>query len=492
MFNSVYKTIGVTCLLPVLLLSGSKHVIAQANKPLQLQNHRELFVDQYLIDRLNNLTQELHTPRNEGIVLKFDNPWEGNFSGYCTIIKDGDQYKLYYRGIREAGKDGNDNEVTCYAESADGINWKKPNLGINVINGSANNNVILANAAPVTHNFSPFLDINPDVKSAEKFKALGGTDKTGLFAFVSPDGIHWRKAQEEAVFKTGVFDSQNVAFWSESEQQYVCYFRTWSDGGFTQYKGVRSVSRTTSKDFINWTSPVHMTFGNTPLEHLYTNQTSPYVRAPHIYLAICARFMPNRQVLTDEQAKALNVNPKYFKDCSDAILMTSRGDSVYNRTFMQSFIRPGIGLENWVSRSNYPVLNVVQTNATELSLYVNESYAQPADHIKRYSLRLDGFASLNAGFKEGYLITKPFIFKGKELEINYATSAAGYVKIEFLDEKNKPVTGYTYNDSQEIIGNEIRHIASWRGKENVSTLQGKTIKLKIYLKDADLYSLKFN
>jgi hypothetical protein len=35
-----------------------------------------------------------------------------------------------------------------------------------------------------------------------------------------------------------------------------------------------------------------MDFGKTPVEHLYTNQTAPYFRAPHIYVAIAARFMP--------------------------------------------------------------------------------------------------------------------------------------------------------------------------------------------------------
>lgn len=465
---------------------------AQKSNTIQLGNRRELFVDQYIIDKLSNVTRQLHAPRNEGPVLYFDKPWEGNFSGYSTIIKDGTQYRLYYRGVRESKGDGNENEVTCYAESADGINWVKPNIGIYTINGSRDNNVVLSNAAPATHNFTPFLDKNPDAKASERYKALGGVDKTGLMAFVSADGIHWRKLQEAPVFRKGVFDSQNVAFWSESEQQYVCYYRTWTEGGFTQYKGFRSVSRTTSKDFINWTEPVHMTFGNTAPEHLYTNQTSPYFRAPHIYLSICARFMPNRQVLTDEQVRELDVNPGYFKDCSDAILMSSRGGSSYDRSFMQSFIRPDIGLQNWVSRSNYPVLNVVQTNATELSVYVNESYAQPSAHIKRYSMRLDGFASLQAGFTAGEVLTKPFTFSGKALEINYSTSAAGYVRIELLDEKGKPIPGYSFNDCQEIIGNEINRMVTWNGKQDVSVLQGKMIRMKIYLKDADLFAFKFN
>ena len=460
-----------------------------AQNVVSIQNRRELFVDHFLIEKLTNAEVQMHKPRNEGKVLFFDHPWEGNFSGYCTVIKDGDRFMAYYRGIREAGNDASDNEVTCYAESEDGIDWVKPELGIYEIDGTRKNNVILANVAPATHNFSPFVDKNPEVKPGQKYKALGGTRKSGLIAFVSPDGIHWEKLQEEPVFSEGVFDSQNVAFWSESEQKYVCYFRTWSGGGFD---GFRSVSRTTSDDFIHWSAPEEMTFGDTPHEHLYTQQTSPYYRAPHIYVAIGARFMPGRQVLTNEQAEALNVNPKYFKDCSDAFFMTSRGGNNYDRTFMESFIRPGIGLENWVSRSNYPALNVVQTGPTEMSVYVNENYAQPSAHLKRYSLRIDGFASLAAGYDGGEILTKPFIFEGGELEINYSTSAAGAIRMEIQDEDRNPIPGYTIEDCQEIIGNEISRIVSWGGKTDVNNLLGKPVRLRIFLKDADLYSFKFN
>lgn len=462
--------------------------LLQAQGIADIGNRRELFVDRYLLERLENVDLVLHEPRNEGKVLAFDKPWEGAFSAYGTIIKDGDTYRIYYRGVPVAGKDGNSNEVTCYAESTDGINWSKPELSLYEIGGSRTNNVILANAAPVTHNFSPFLDTNRGVPPGERYKAIGGTDHSGLIAYTSPDGVHWKKMKEEAVFKKGVFDSQNVAFWSESEQCYVCYFRTWSDGG---YKGFRSVSRTTSKDFRNWTDPVPMTFGETPLEHLYTQQTAAYFRAPHIYVAIGARFMPNRQVVSDEQAAALNVDPKYYKDCSDAVLMTSRGGNVYDRTFMESYIRPGIGLHNWVSRSNYPVLNVVQTGPDEMSVYVNEDYAQPTAHIKRYSMRLDGFSSLKADYKGGYVVTKPFTFSGKELEINYATSAAGSIRVELRDEAGNPLEGYTLNDCQEMIGNEIRRVVTWKGKSDVSPLAGKVVRLRISMKDSDLYSFRF-
>src|SRR5690606_25537980 len=245
---------------------------------IPVNSDRQLFLDHYIIDEMENIELRLHHPVNEGPVLYFDKVWEGNFSAYCTILKDGPLYKAYYRGVREAGHDGNNAETTCIALSTDGIHWTKPELGLFKVNGSTKNNVILADAAPVTHNFSPFIDKNPNTQPNQRYKALGGTKGSGLVAYTSPDGIHWFRLQEEPVFSKGVFDSQNVVFWSESENQYVCYFRTWSDGGFNEYKGYRSVSRTTSKDFIHWTDPVKMEFGDTPYEHLYTQQTSPYYR----------------------------------------------------------------------------------------------------------------------------------------------------------------------------------------------------------------------
>ncbi|MCK5705467.1 MAG: hypothetical protein KAI29_30165 [Cyclobacteriaceae bacterium] len=467
------------------------HVQAKSTDSLStinLNSDRELFIDHFLIDQLIGTQLIMHRPIDKGPVLQFDKPWEGPFCGYCTVIKDGGTYRLYYRGLPKAGKDGSTNETTCYAESKDGITWTKPNLGIYKIMDTRNNNVFLANDAPFSHNFSPFLDINPDAKVEEKYKALAGTQKTGLFGYRSADGVHWEKISDAPVFTKGIFDSQNVAFWSASENCYVCYFRTWTGDG---YSGKRSVSRTTSLDFIQWSEPKAMEFGDTPLEHLYTNQTHAYFRAPHIYVAIAARFMPKRQVLNEEEALSLNVNPKYFKDCSDVVLMTSRGGNRYDRTFMESFIRPGIGLQNWVSRSNYPALNTVITGPTEMSIYVNQDYAQPTAHLRRYILRLDGFGSVNAGYNGGEMITKPLTFEGDKLLINYATSAAGEIKVEIQNEEGEVIPGFSADECQLIIGNEIDRNVSWGKDKNLNDLAGKVIRLRFLMKDADLYALKF-
>ena len=448
----------------------------------------ELLVDNHLIAAMDGTSLVLHRPVPREKVLVFDKPWEGRYCGYVTVIEDGGTYRLYYRGLPESKADGSNSETTCYAESADGVTWTKPDLGIFEVDGTRANNVILSGMAPLSHNFSPLLDTRPGVDPAQRFKALGGTAASGLAAFVSADGIHWTKLREEAVITEGALDSQNVAFWSEPEQCYVCYLRTWSKGEFA---GIRTISRTTSPDFLTWSPLVPMTFGDTPLEHLYTNQTRPYFRAPHIYIAIAARFMPGRRVVTAAQFEKLGGETTYSADCSDTVLMTSRGGQVYDRTFMESFVRPGIGLMNWSSRTNYPAYGVVPTGDAEMSMYIQRAYGQTGHCLQRLTMRTDGFASINAPYAGGEFATKPFTFAGGRLVINYSTSAAGSVWVEIQGASGAPVPSFAHQDADEIIGDEIARAVSWKGNTDVGALAGNPVRLRFMMKDADLYSFHF-
>jgi hypothetical protein len=485
--------------LTLLLIVAAFTPKLSANDVIDLGSRRELFVDRFLFPTEMPVPLQMHEPRDEGIVLKFDNPWEGPHSGYVTILKENNRFRMYYRGISKPGPDGSPNERTCLAESNDGLHWTKPQLGLFEYEGNSANNIVLANAAPVTHNFCPTVDTRPGEPASRRYKAVGGTGKA-LFAYVSADGLHWSRQSDKPIlgpeqmpFKfSHLFDSQNLTFWSEHENCYVCYFRVWD--------GVRRIARSTSQDFVAW-SPAEMMEQQhddgsgpkpAPVEHLYTNQTAPYFRAPHIYLAIAARFFEGRQVVTAEQAKALNVSANYFRDTSDAVLMSSRGGHIYDRMFLEGFLRPGIGLQNWVSRTNYPALNPVQTSPTELSIYANQDYAQPTAHVRRYSMRLDGFASLRAGAKEIKVITKPFRYVGDQLKINFATSAGGGIRFALEDVGDSAKSAKGFQESAEQIGNEIERTVTWKNENVVGSLAGKTVRMQISLKDADLFSFQFS
>lgn len=460
-----------------------------AQEAVDIGNRLEPFVDHFLIDRMDGVTLKLHEPRPAEKVLLFDKPWEGRHCGYVTVLLDGDVVRMYYRGLPSAGKDGSDAEVTCYAESRDGVHFEKPNLGLYEAYGTKENNCILAGQPPFSHNFAPLLDTRPGVPAEERFKALAGTSETGLVGFVSGDGIHWRRLQDAPLITKGAFDSQNVAFWSEHENCYVAFFRIFTE---SNWGGFRWVARSTSPDFINWSEAVAMDKGDAPWEHIYTNQTIAYYRAPHVYLAIAARFMPGRRVVSPEEAAQIGVANDYAGDCSDNVLMTSRGGNRYDRTFMEALIKPEIGLEHWISRTNYPVRGLIPSGENEMSLYIQRNYGQLTGHVLRYVLRADGFVSVNAPYAGGELVTKPFTFSGKELCLNFATSAPGGIKVEVQDAAGAPVPGRTLEDAQEIIGNRIERVVSWKDGSDLSPLAGKPIRLRFIMKDADLYALRFN
>jgi len=459
----------------------------------QLGSRLELFIDHYLIDSLTDAWLQLQKPQNAGIALKFDAPWEGLFAGVVTVLKDGADYRMYYRGKPDAKEDGADNEVTCYAHSTDGINWTKPQLRLFDHHGR-DNNIILDNSIVTAHNFSPFLDTNPQARSDERYKGVAGIHPRGVFALASPDGVHWRRLQDEPIITSQAFafDSQNVPFLSVNEGCYVFYFRTWiahPDGEGSL--GFRWISRSTSQDFLHWTEPVQMEMGDAPLEHLYINQTYPYFRAPHIYIGLAARFWPQKKVLTDEQAVEIGVAPEYYDDCSDGVLLTSRGGNHYDRTFLESFMRPGPGLENWVSRTNYPGLGIVPTGAGEISLFSHRHYAQATCHVGRFTLRTDGFAAVNAPYSGGEMLTHSLTFTGRELILNYSTSAAGSIRVEIQEPAGQPLAGFGLNDCASIVGDEICRVVRWNSNSDLSHLQGKIVRLRFVMHDADLYSLQF-
>ena len=477
--------------LAILLIALTVQAPAHAAEVLTLGDQPELFIDHTFIDSMDKTSLKLWNPSEKENVLMFDKPWEGRYCGYATILQDGDLFMMYYRGRPEAGVDGSDDETTCYAESKDGINWTKPNLGIYEYNGSKYNNIILKGHAPFSHNFAPMLDTRPGVPANERFKAVAGTHKLGLSTFVSPDGKHWKKIGDKPIITDGAFDSQNVAFWSEPEQQYVCYFRVGSESSIahSQFKGHRSIGRSTSKDFVNWTPTVEMTYSDTAREHLYTNQTLAYFRNPNIYIAIAARFMPSRRVISEKEFANLGGIATYSKDCSDTVLLTSRGGTNYQRTFMEAFVRPGIGLNNWSSRTNYPARGVIPSGDENMSFYIQRNYGQNDHHLQRMELRLDGFASIHAPYGGGTMTTKPLTLDGKELILNYATSAAGSIWVELQEPDGTPISGFSKKDCTEILGDRVERAVIWNDSTDLSSLKGKTIRIQFTLKDADIYSM---
>ena len=444
---------------------------------------RQLFVDAFWIADAAGVSRKLHTPRKRETVLERDRPWEHDHVSYMGTMQDGDRFRAYYR-CGKIPKTESEPEITAYQESADGIHWHKPNLGILEYDGSRDNNIVWLGPGA---NMAPFRDDNPGIPADERYKAVVRT--RDLWALASPDGVHWRLLQKDPISTAGPFDSFNVSFWDPWREEYVAYTRgkAGTEGSFIGPNGgtggVRWIRRTTSKDFRSWSLPEDIDTGDTPFDHLYTNSCVAYRRAPGTYLMFPSRFVPEREPKPGWHGGS---------GVSDIVFMSSRDGIHFDRSFMEALMRHGPDPDNWHERGLYLDPGLIQTSHTELSMYGSEHWRLPTVRIVRYTFRTDGFVSLNAGYRGGEVVTKPFVFEGRRLDLNYATSAVGSVRVELQDDSGRAIPGFGLADCPEMFGDLIDGTVTWKGGGDVSRLAGRPVRLRFALMDGDLYAFKFN
>ena len=197
-------------------------------------------------------------------------------------------------------------------------------------------------------------------------------------------------------------------------------------------------------------------------------------------------------VLTPAQIATLKIeDDRWPKARSSDGLMSSRGGLTFQRTFMEDFIRPPIGPENWVSRHDGPAPGVVQTGPAEMSFYLDTHWGQPTRSFRRYSLRLDGFASMGSGADSGQLTTKPLRFTGNQLRINGSCQKGGSIKVELLDAAGNPLPGFTLEECDSFDGDSIGHTMTWNTKAEIPNKPSRPIRLRMVLSSADLFAFQF-
>ena len=429
--------------------------ICCAGESIDVGTRRQLFVDGRLIESMDDVRQVLHRPIRCEIAVKPEHPWEKHGVSYMVTFKDGDRFRAWYRvDAADTSKDEPRRTFTAYAESEDGVDWRKPKLGIVEFNGSKANNLVWTGPGK---NLAVFKDGNPKAPPEERYKALLAK---GIHGLVSPDGLRWRLVQEEPILTPGPFDSHNIAFWDHQTQQYVAYTRgvrkvgKLGQGMESKFRGgVRWVRRATSLDFRNWTKLEPIQTGDAPREEFYTNATIRYERAPDYLLMFPSRF-----------ASAREPRPgwKFGKGVNDIVFLSSRDGMNFDRTFMEAFIRPGLDQGNWHERSLYMERGILQTSPSELSMYAMENWRLPSVHIRRLTLRPDGFVSIKASYTGGELITKPLKFSGKAPRLNYSTSAAGTIRVEIQDTDGKAIPGFALEDCAEIYGDKLDGPVRWK------------------------------
>ena len=533
-----HTSLKVVATLPLLLTT----VAVVAAKPIDIGSRRELLTDTALIERIHGqLELRLHHPTPREIVMTHDEPWEGNNTTYHCVFRDGDRYRMFYVGRHSTYQNGRLNigpSSFCYAESDDGIHWRKPKLGLCEFQGSKANNIVMDQSAATRHNArlgapAVFRDENPQATRDARYKTfLSSRSPLGMLPMKSPDGIHWSPMSDKPVITDGAFDSMNLAFWDSERREYRAFWRIFT-GGTTNEKewkpaGVRAIRTATSKDLLHWEAQADLIYQSSREMELYENGIHAYHRAPHLLIGLPVRYVDRAGASSTTSADgsdragpertrdwppSLRARPDFEQRCARAALSERYGSALTEGLFMSSrdgvnfhrwdegFLRPGperTGTWNYgqqfVAWHSVKTISALEGAPNELSLYATEGVwlEKKGKALRRYTLRLDGFVSAHASAKGGELLTKPIVFSGRKLSLNFSTSAAGSIRVGIEHPDGQPIDGFSLADCSPHFGDTLDRAIVWKNKQDLDQLAGKTVRLRFALQDADLYSFQFS
>lgn len=487
-----------------------------------------------------------HHPQYAGCILTCDRPWEGDCCCYISIVHDndgrGDLLRMYYQALANPRSSSDvktrfsaDGMRVCYAESRDrGLTWCRPALGLVDFRGSTENNCIADRSSFgwELDNIFVFKDTRPGCPPDELFKAvcLSGDEpvqeglppvpksagahswkssvvngvkcERNLWCLVSSDGIHFRRGW--LMTRLGAFDSLNTAFWDDVRGEYHLYLRAFHDIKPGISDGIRDVRHSVSKDFRSWSIPKRIDFGAGAEDYqLYTNMIQPYFREPSIFVGFPSRYMeyggwlPNFDRLPSPDRRKWRMDkshggdPRYGLAITDCVFIFSR-DGVRFFRDDDAFMRPGPEYaDNWVYGDCYPACPLVRTPSPfggddEMSLYVHDRHwSGLPSRINRYRLRQDGFYSLHAPYSGAKIVTKPLVFAGKEMLVNFSTSARGKVGITLRDTSGLSIKSTT------LFGDKVDRVVDFANGGRVAAFAGKPVVLEFEMSDADVYSFRF-
>lgn len=480
----------------------------------ELKGRREVCWDTFLMESSRKVEVKMHHPVKREKVLTLNHFWEGTVCGYGALVKVEGGYRLYYRAgdmVSYPDKTYRSGVSSlCLAESSDGLHYKRVPVNKHDYHGIKTNNIVYY-TGEYFDNFMVYYDENPDCLPQEQYKGLAmlGTNHElghGLALFVSPDGIDFTLKRKLDL--PGEFDSYNVILWDREAKLYRLYYRSERRQDLEQFDVVvksrklfREVHMATSEDLEHFTVYGQLDYGpDAPQIQLYTNQISKYYRADHMYIGFPARYIDRWEDEENFKQMPLAERHQFITECfgregtvvTDCAIMTSRDGYHFDR-WEEAYLTPGIeSRNNWWYGDCFTVYGLAETEAeeegapNEISFLMGESYHIKDVELYRYTTRLDGFFSWYAGYKGGEILTKPFLYEGNQLEINFASSALGGLRIWLCDEEGNAIEGF---DSGVIFGDSVDRKVRFR--RDLREYEGKSVRMKIFLQDCDLYSFRF-
>ena len=418
--------------------------------PLRIDGRSQLFLDDYLIADSSGLERQVHQPDPvpDNPLIVPDRPWEGKGIVLLQVLRENGLFRMWYTSqLKYRTEEGVDTRFPLlYAESEDGLTWRKPELGILEFEGSRKNNFLIhgARTAGLFHESG-----EPD--PTRRYKALVWHEpdlvqREGYFLYTSPDGIRWNRQHNSPVVpslrksfelpQNGIGDT-SIFRWDPVLEQYigdVKFVLTPTPGRKMRCRGIM-----TSDDLVHWTRP-RMTIHP---DGLHWSR----VGGREVFLPL---------------GESDSWDPDYTDPVHSGPLAV--GDEIWFY-YRGSRIRERDG----APKGEWP------------------GYAMAIGLAK---LRKDGFVSLNAGKEKGTLLTRPLTFTGKKLYLNAEIGKAGRISAAVLRADGTETENHAISSCRPMTESELNCCMTWPQGVDLNEFRGRHNRLRFELENAKLYSFR--
>ena len=461
-----------------------------------LKDAPQLFVDLDHVESMDNVRQAFHSAQKhpDNPVIRKVKPWEDDRGTWGSVIYDEEDklFKAWYGGKSGRQKEFrpgslSDCHVLCYATSPDGVRWDRPALGLYEVMGTRQNNVVVSDDH---HNglghWESTLKDPLETDPRRRYKAIGWASYdwdgplSGIYTMTSPDGLHWTHTPEPVFHfhpRKGtndlgpVGDAQSLMI-DTLRRRYVACLRS------SPHR-----AQSFSDDFVQWTPPrIHLRAGKGEDANTIYNHMG-FVYGDR-YLGVLTYFArdPKNSLLTLR-------------------LLTSRDGETWQRPDTGKPLVDVGGIGEWdrfmIMLTGAPPVRV----GDKLHIYYRGMAARHKPYegkdepfhqgggIGLATLRLDGFASLDASYDGGQVTTRPLRCRGSQLRVN-AKADSGKLFAEVLDEAGKSIPGFTRADCQPLQADRTDHPMTWKERTSLAALNDRPIRLRFHLENVRLYSYR--
>jgi hypothetical protein len=487
-------------LLKAIPLTAALPAVAKTAEPLKMGDAPQLFVDFEQVELIDNIVRTFHAaekhPANP--VLHKEKPWESDRGTWGSVIYDDEArlFKSWYGGEsgRQLSTGTGPRHVMLYATSQDGVHWDRPKLGLYEVMGTKENNVVVGDEhhEGMGHWESTLKDpFDPDPQ--RRYKAIGWSSydwdgpMSGIYTMTSPDGMHWTHTPEPVFHFHPRPNTQDLGPIGDAQsmmidtlnRRYIAFLRKTPDR-------VMSVST----DFVHWTPPATSLRGrdgeqgNTIYNHV------GFVYGDR-FLGFLTYFdrAPRDPRLTVRLLKSADGEHWDILNTGAPLIGSGEIGDIDRFTNMLTGAPPiRVGNRLHIYYRAMSRRHTLSTESSKTREYEAKDMNPKGGGICLATLRVDGFASLDAGYYGGEVTTKQFVFTGSTLKVN-AKANFGQVLVEVLDEKGKIAARFSKGACQPMQADSIEHTIRWKDA-SLGDLRGKPVKLRFSLANARFYSYR--